>query len=69
VCFSTGLSGQEAKGSLRSFSTGSSHEPVLKELRLTRGRCETYSTGLWLKPVLKVALLHPFAPVCGMDRR
>jgi hypothetical protein len=38
---------------------------MLKALRQTRGRRQTFSTGSWLKPVLKVPLLHRFVAQTG----
>jgi hypothetical protein len=41
------------------------HESVLKVLRQPRGRRETFSTGSWFEPVLKVSLLHRFVAQTG----
>jgi hypothetical protein len=38
---------------------------MLKALRQARGRRESFSTGSWLKPVLKVPLLHRFVARIG----
>jgi hypothetical protein len=66
--FSTGSSGQRAKlspwssstGLLGTISTGLFHKPVLKVWRLPRGRRHTFSTGSWHEPVLMDTLLHRF---------
>jgi hypothetical protein len=38
---------------------------VLKVLRQPRGRREIFSTSSWLKPMLKVTLLHRFVVRTG----